>query len=81
MRTVPIRLYAYSCLVLAIQADGSGRKEATYRFRVIARTAAEAESIGIELARTSGETRDLIATVSKVECLRGCHQLQTDRAG
>lgn len=81
MRTQPIKLYAYSVLVLAIQADDSAKKEATYRYRVIATNAIEAESIGIELVRTTGERRELLATVNKVECLRHCHSLVLPAAG
>lgn len=79
MRTEPIKLYAYSVLVLAIQADGSARKEATHRYRVIATNAVEAESIAIELVRATGEDRELLATVNKVECLKKCHHLVLDR--
>lgn len=88
MRTKPIKLYAYSVLVLAIEAEpeggirrGSAKKEATYRFRVIAQNADEAESIGLELVRTTGERRELLATVNKVECLRHCHSLVLPAAG
>lgn len=79
MRTEPIKLYAYSVLVLAIQADGPWRKEATHRYRVIATNANEAESIAIELVRATGEERELLATVNKVECLKKCHHLVVDR--
>jgi hypothetical protein len=81
MRTVPIKLYAYSVLVLAVQAERSAKKEAVYRFRVIARKVDEAESIALELARLAGETREMIATANKIECLRGCHAAELAPTG
>jgi len=81
MKTAMIKLYAYSVLVLIAHPEAPGRKDETMRFRVIARSSEEAESIGLDLVKATGIRGTFLAQVQRIECLRGCHHVEAPCAG